>query len=118
MQVATVGAQAGLCRPLLTLRESLRVRPSERLGMSIQTVDGYHAESRDFALEQVDVLEGTPRLRLRLHADAKMRSTVLDVEVAGQRTLVSHRVGMTVTGVELVADVPLAVAKMTAWRVR
>lgn len=118
MQVATVGAQAGLCRPLLTLRESLRVRPSERLGMSIQTVDGYHAESRDFALEQVDVLEGTLRLRLRIHADAKMRSTVLDVEVAGQRTLVSHRVGMTVTGMELVADVPLAVAEMTAWRVR
>ena len=86
--------------------------------MDIQTVDGYHAGSRDFALERVDVLDGQPRLRLWLHADAKMRSTVLDIEVAGQRTLVSHRVGMTVTGVELVADVPLNVAGMTAWRVR
>ncbi|MGN0879353.1 MAG: hypothetical protein ACI4WT_07890 [Oligosphaeraceae bacterium] len=118
MQVATLGGQTGLCRTLLTLRESLKVQPSERLGMDIQTVDGYHAGSRDFALERVDVLDGQPRLRLWLHADAKMRSTVLDIEVAGQRTLVSHRVGMTVTGVELVADVPLAVAGLTAWRVR
>ena len=84
MQVATVGAQAGLCRPLLTLRESLRVRPSERLGMSIQTVDGYHAESRDFALEQVDVLIDGPFIQaqksLMLHFRGSANQRLIDLK--------------------------------------
>lgn len=118
LQFATLErGQTALCRRLLTLRESLQVMPSDTLGMNIRTVDGYHAGSRDFALENVDVMSGTFMLRVCVHADAKMRSTVLDVEVAGQRTMISQRVGLKVSAVEMLAEGTVWVPRVAGWNV-
>lgn len=114
MQMGTITRDGAFCRPLLTLRESLLAKPGRGHGMTIDTVDGYHARSGNFVLEHVDVAKGTFLFRFAVRQHAKMRCTVLDFEVAEQRTLVSNRPRLAVGAVELVSDCGVAVKGITA----
>lgn len=104
MQMGSIKRDGAFCRSLKTLRESLVEKPTQRMGMTIETVDGYHARSFNFVLEHVDVAKGEFRLRVALKRSEKMRCNVIDVEVGEARTMVSNRPRLDVAKVEMASD--------------
>ena len=87
-----------------TIREGLRNLPQDGVAWKVKASHGIHAGSRDFCLEHVDVLTGVFTLKMVVWHSQKMRCTIVDVEVAGQRTLISNRVRLTASSLVLVAD--------------
>ena len=87
-----------------TIREGLRNLPQDGVAWKVKASHGIHAGSRDFCLEHVDVLTGVFTLKMVVWHSQKMRCTIVDVEVAGQRTLISNRVRLTASSLVLAAD--------------
>ena len=50
-----------------------------------------HFKSQDFALGRVDVIKGEYDVKMVVYYEPKMGNTIVDMEVAGARTLISNR---------------------------
>lgn len=104
MQISPCGADGGFHPEIQTIREGLKTIQQDRLGWGVKASHGIHAGSQNFCLENVDVLKGTFTLKMIVRYSPKMRCTVVDVEVAGQRTLISNRVRLKPCRMELATD--------------
>lgn len=60
--------------------------------------------SKNFAIAHVDIMKSPFTLKIILHRDEKMNSTVIDAEINGERTLISNRVGSFPTVYNLRAE--------------
>ena len=58
-----------------------------------------HIETRDFTIANVRGLDKPYTVRIIEHYDRKMNATLIDAEIAGERTIISHRVGARITHV-------------------
>ncbi|WP_176012363.1 hypothetical protein [Victivallis sp. Marseille-Q1083] len=65
-----------------------------------------HQRGGNFAIEQVDGMDRPFHLSLLVYHDPKMNGSIVDAEIAGQRTLISCRPGLTVSQLVLAADAP------------
>jgi len=104
MQISPCGADGTFHPEIQTIREGLKTMPQEHLGWGVRASHGIHAGSQNFCLENVDVLNGTFTLKVIVRYSPKMRCTVFDAEVAGQRTLISNRVRLKADALQLATD--------------
>ena len=104
MQISPCGADGGFHPEIQTIREGLKTMPQDHLGWGVKASHGIHAGSQNFCLENVDVLNGTFTLKIIIRYSPKMRCTVFDAEVAGQRTLISNRVRLKANALQLATD--------------
>ena len=104
MQISPCGADGGFHQEIQTIREGLKTMPQDHLGWGVKASHGIHAGSQNFCLENVDVLNGTFTLKIIIRYSPKMRCTVFDAEVAGQRTLISNRVRLKANALQLATD--------------
>ncbi len=104
MQISPCGADGGFHPEIQTIREGLKTMPQDHLGWGVKASHGIHAGSQNFCLENVDVLNGTFTLKIIIRYSPKMRCTVFDAEVAGQRTLISNRVRLKAKVLQLATD--------------
>lgn len=58
-----------------------------------------HIETRDFTIANVRGLDKPYTVRIIEHYDRKMNATLIDAEIAGERTIISNRVGARITHV-------------------
>ena len=114
MQISPIGENGAFHPEIQTIREGLRTMPQTGIAWAVKASHGIHAGGRDFCLENVDVMQGTFTLKMIVHYIPKMRSTVLDVEVAGQRTLISNRVRLKPSRLVIASDSqPISFDKIT-----
>ena len=59
---------------------------------------GQPQHARDYAIEQLRGTDEPFSVRVLLLTDPKFGGTLVDVEIAGQRTMISHREGLDVDG--------------------
>jgi hypothetical protein len=94
-------AQWGTCSrtefapEILPIKESLKKHASElgdKICWYIPAPD-LHFNSLNFAIGRVDIMKKPFTLRLYKRVDPKMPATLLDVEIAGARTMITNRVG-------------------------
>ena len=103
-QFESVSPETGdsFCAPLKTMREVMdewrgRVTSFKEMPMAVKFK--CHVFSRDFRIDRLRGIDGDFKLRVMLKFDPVMPSTIIDVEIAGVRTMVSMRADLKVTEV-------------------
>lgn len=65
-----------------------------------------HFKATNFAIEKIRNLDEPFELRFFVYRQPKINGSLLDVEIAGIRTMISNRNDLFVDGIELIADAP------------
>ena len=68
--------------------------------------NGLHFNGHNFAIEHVDYPTGAFPLRISLRNSRKMCATIIDVEIAGRRTMVSNRPDFVADQIVFASDIP------------
>ena len=117
-QFESVGPDAGdsFCAPLKTMREVMdewrdRVTTFKEMPMAVKFK--CHVFSRDFRIDRLRGIDGEFPLRVMLKFDPVMPSTIIDVEIAGVRTMVSMRADLKVTKVSALTAGGASVGSVT-----
>ncbi len=75
-----------------------------------------HYHTRNYSLEQVDVMREPFRLRVIQHSSPKMGCVLIDAEIAGKRTMLTCRRGAKLAKIVPVCSGGTAVARMCVYR--
>lgn len=75
----------------------------------------YHFRGQDFSIAHVDVMRGEFTLRFVQHFSPKGNLTLIDAEIARQRTIISNRVGLIVQQVSLQTQGDMRVLAMRVY---
>lgn len=118
MQIDSLPANAGngFLPPLKTMRGQLdEWRDKVTVFKEMPTAIKYkcHVFSKDFRVENVSGTDGDFELNIRLHFDPKMPATLIDVEAAGFRTMVSLRCCLKVARTVAMTDGGAMIEKIT-----
>lgn len=97
----------GFCHEILSIREALlSCDQTGARAWRVRSPDGIHAQTRTFSIEHVDVMHEPFTLRLIQYFSRKLGTTVIDAEIAGQRTMVTNMRGLNADFLEFASDDP------------
>jgi hypothetical protein len=102
-------------RTLMTVREAIaEVDQKDNLCWWLRASEdnGLHFNGHNFCIENVDVMDKPFMLRVNVKRIDKMCATVIDVEIAGERTLISNRPGLNIDEVVFTSDNKAATANV------
>ncbi len=92
--------------PIPTTREIVDVEQNEiSCTKEVKNVN-IHFRSRNFCIEHVAGMDRPFSLKVIVRRDNKMSATIIDAEIAGQRTMITYRPGLTVRRLVLAASEP------------
>jgi len=98
-------AEGGLAKALPSGREILEAKHAGEAWAAKGTRHpDFHSHGRNFCIENVRGMDKPFAVRIIVYRDPKMAGSVVDAEIAGQRTLVSCRPGLLATRAALAAD--------------
>ena len=97
--------EQGFAKLLPSGREIMKAKQAgEAWAANGRNLPIFHSNGRNFCIEQVRGLNKPFTLRVMVFRDPKMNGSVVDAEIAGQRTLVSCRPDLLVKRASLVAQ--------------
>lgn len=101
LQVNTLRQSETFAEALDPIHIAVPNTPQKTLAPPCLLPETLHKNSTDFALAHVDVAKGTFKLKLVAHYSPKIGGTILDAELAEQRTIISNRVDFYPTAIRL-----------------